>query len=227
MRPKFVLVIMLLAVGALGLLVALKRIHEGRGGAQDVPADSSHVEAMPLPETEGASVTSGLGSGVSPVVSSATDGRANPSTNNLVVQSGPVPTSIVATTPEEDHRAAIEKDMDKLNEALIDGGSDPKLVEAVRQRLLHPDADVRKAAVEIIMHLNDRAAIPNLNAALAQVQDPREKVVIMDAIEYLQTPDGDLQFTTDTPPPGPLATGATNRFTIQRPTVRQPTVTGH
>ena len=219
---------MLLAVGALGLLVALKRIQGGRGGAQDTAAtaDSTDVQATALLETEGASVTNGPGSRVEPLVRGVPDGQAKPSaTSNLIVQPGPVLTSIVATTPEEDHRAAIEKDMDKLNEALIDGGSDPKLVEAVRERLLHPDADVRKAAVETIMHLNDRAAIPNLNQALAQVEDPREKVAIMDAIEYLQTPDGDPQFIADAPPPGPLATGATNRF--QRPTVRQPRVTGH
>ena len=230
MRPKFVVVVMLLAIGALGLMVVLKRIQEGRGSAPDmaVPAaDSANVEATALPETGGASVTNARVSPVGPLISRIADSPATPSATNIspMVQPSPVLTSIVATTPEEDHRAAIEKDMDKLNEALIDGGSDQKLVEAVRERLFHSDAEVRKTAVETLMHLNDRAAIPKLNEALAKVEDAREKVAILDAIEYLQTPDGDPQFITDTPPPGLSPAGVTNRLTIERPTARPPRVT--
>jgi len=224
MRPKFVLFIMLLAVTALGLLVALKWIQGARGGAPDAAAslDSAHVEAAALPETEGASATSGTDSQMGPFLSHVANRQVKPSaTNSLIVQPTPVLTSIVATTPEEDRRAAIEKEMDKLNEALLDGGSDPKLVEAVRERLLNPDAEVRKAAVETIMHLNDRASIPNLNAALAKAEDPREKVGIMDAIEYLQIPDGNPLFIADTPPPGPPPTGVTKQY----PTPRQPGAT--
>ena len=196
---------MLLAVGVLGLMVVLKRVQGGQGGPQDAagPADLRNVEAKALAGTEAASVTNVPGSQEKPLVSRVNDGQAQPiATNNPIVQPAVV-TSVVATTPEEDHRAAIEKDIDKLNEALLDGGSDPKLMAAVRERLLHSDADVRKAAAETIMHLNDREAIPALKEALAKIEDPREKVVMMDAIEYLQTPDGDPQFTTDTSPAGP------------------------
>jgi hypothetical protein len=70
------------------------------------------------------------------------------------------------------------------------------------------------------MHLNDREAIPKLNEALAKTEDPREKVEIMDAIEYLQTPDGDPQFTADTSPAGPPPAAATNQ--VQKPTRSQP-----
>jgi len=130
-------------------------------------------------------------------------------------------TNIVATTPEQDRQAAIEKDMDTLKEALLDGGSDPKLVDAVREKLLHPDSEVRKTAVQTVMYLDDRASIPTLQQALAQVEDPREKVSIMDAIEYLQTPEGDPQLIADTPPPGPPPS-ITNRPTIPQLPVRQP-----
>jgi hypothetical protein len=223
MRPKFVLLIMLLAVGVLGLMVVLKRIQGGRGGAQEAagPMEVTNVEAKARTETEAASVTNVPGSREKPMVSGVTDGQAQPSaTNNLIVQPGSIATSIVATTPEQDHQAAIEKDMDKLNEALLDGGSDPKLMAAVRERLFHPDAEVRKTAVSTLMHLNDREAIPKLNEALAKTEDPREKVEIMDAIEYLQTPDGDPQFTADTSPAGPPPAAATNQ--VQKPTRSQP-----
>src|ERR1035437_7409306 len=174
MRPKFVLLIMLLAVGVLGLMVVLKRIQGGRGGAQDAAAlaDSTNVEATVRPGIETASVTNVPGSREKPMVSDVTDGQTQPSaTNNLIVQPGSIATSIVATTPEQDHQAAIEKDMDKLNEALLDGGSEPKLMAAVRERLFHPDAEVRKTAVSTLMHLNDREAIPKLNEALAKTED--------------------------------------------------------
>ena len=222
MRPKFVLLIMLLAVGVLGLMVVLKRNQGGQGGPQDAagPAALRNVEAKAMSGTEAASVTNVPGSQEKPLVSRANDGQTQPiATNSPIVQPAVV-TSVVATTPDEDHRAAIEKDINKLNEALLDGGSDPKLVEAVRERLFHPDSDVRQTAVSTLMHLGDREAIPKLNEALAKTEDPREKVAIMDAIDYLQLPDGDPQLTLDVLTPGPLPTGMTNR--VQKPTASQP-----
>jgi len=217
---------MLLAVGVLGLMVVLKRNQGGQGGAQGAAglADVTNVEAKALAGTEAASASNVPGSQVQPLASRVTDNQAQPTaTSNQIVQPA-VTTNIVATTPEQDHQAAIEKDMDKLNEALIDGGSDPKLVQAVRDRLLHSDAEVRKAAAETIMHLNDREAIPALKEALAKIEDPREKVVMMDAIEYLQTPDGDPQFIPDESPGGPPPS-ITNR--VQKPTARQPRAVKH
>ena len=98
-------------------------------------------------------------------------------------------TNIVATTPTQDHEAAVVAQLDKIKEALLDGGADPHLVEAIREQLSHPEAEVRKAAVEALMHLNDRGAIPKLKEALARVQDSREKASIMDAIDYLEIPE--------------------------------------
>ena len=222
MRPKFVLAVMLLAVAVLGMLVVLKRGQGGHGKVPDaaVPVDSARVETAAPPETGAAPAATGPDNQVEPlVVSHVADSQAKPPATNdgPMVQPSLVLTNIVATTPEEDRRAAIEKDMNLLNEALLDGGSDPKLVGAVREELFHSDAEVRKTAVETIMHLSDREAIPKLNEALAKTEDPREKVAIMDAIEYLQTPDGDPQFTTAPPMTEPAPTGPTTRSKVQQP----------
>ncbi len=231
MRPKFVLAVMLLAVGVLGMLVVLKRGQGSHSKAPDtnLPADSAPPEVAASPETGTAPVTTGSDNRVEPVINQVADNQARPPATNdgPMIQPSLVVTNIVATTPEEDRRAAIEKDMNLLNEALLDGGSDPKLVGAVREELFHPDAEVRKTAVETLMHLSDREAIPKLQEALAKTEDAREKVAIMDAIEYLQTPDGDSQLSTAPSMTEPAPTGPTTRSKVQQQKSTQPRATKH
>jgi hypothetical protein len=190
----------------LGLAVVLKTTLDNHNGKQDVavPVDATNASSGVATGANDTSTLPGPGVAVGTVAAN---------------QSEPPVTQVVATTPEQDRQAAIEKVLDKINEALLDGGSDPKLVAGVREQLLHPDPEVRKAATETVMELNDRGAIPKLKEALDRVEDAREKVAILDAIEYLQTPDGDPQFITDTPPPGPPPS-ITNRQAIRQPSVR-------
>lgn len=120
----------------------------------------------------------------------------------------PPVTNVVATTPDEDHQAGIDSDLDQIKTALLEGSSNPNSLAAVRERLLSPAAAVRKAAVEAAMHLNDREAIPQLKEALGRVEDTREKVAIMDAIEYLQIPEsnGQINMTPDSDSPAVQST---------------------
>jgi hypothetical protein len=216
---------MVIAIGLMAAFVALRKIQTGPGGASGSPAattESAATEvAAPAPKT-----------GAMPAVSShppkpASDpgatAQANPvAANTTSPQAGTAPPSIVATTPEQDRMEANEKDMDKLKEALLDGGSDPALLTAVRERLVHKDSDVRKAAVETIVNLNDAGAIPQLQEALAKTEDAREKVAIMDAIEYLQTPQGDPQFTAEPAPSGPAPVGGGASRRQPSPSAKQP-----
>jgi hypothetical protein len=98
-------------------------------------------------------------------------------------------TNVVATTPEQDKESARSQVLEQIKEALLEGADNPAKAEEVRAHLKSDDAEVRKSAVETLMHLNDRGAIPALKEALDRVQDPREKVAIMDAIDYLETPE--------------------------------------
>jgi len=175
MRPKIVLVIMLTAVLALGLLVVLrvgltKRI-SGQGAMAGSVNEASETAAVPgIFTTNAESGTTGT-------------------------QPRPLVTNIVATTPDEDRLEAAAAAMERLKLALLDDGANPQVVEEVREQLLHSDVEVRKAAVETLIHLHDRGAIPKLKEALAKVEDPREKVGIMDAIEYLEIPEAEGQMT--------------------------------
>lgn len=126
-------------------------------------------------------------------------------------QPRPSVTNVVATTPVEDHQASIDNDLDQIKTALLEGSSSPNLMAAVRERLLSPEAAVRKAAVEAAMHLNDREAIPKLKEALGQVEDTREKVAIMDAIEYLQIPESNEQMNAAPDSDMPTSPPVTNR----------------
>ena len=55
----------------------------------------------------------------------------------------------------------------------------------------HPDPEVRKAALDALMQLGDTNAIPGLEDIVKEIQDPREKVAMMDAIQFLKLPDFD------------------------------------
>jgi hypothetical protein len=126
-------------------------------------------------------------------------------------QPRPPVTNVVATTPVEDHQAGIDSDVNQIKTALLEGSSNSNSLAAVRERLLSPEASVRKAAVEAAMHLNDREAIPKLKEALGRVEDTREKVAILDAIEYLQIPEPNEQMNAAPDSDTPTAPPVTNR----------------
>ena len=115
-------------------------------------------------------------------------------------------TNIIASTPEEDRAAQKQKDLDSISEALIAGDGDPRSLIAVENGLENQDPEVRGAAREAAMHLGDTNIIPYLNGALQNAQDPREKVAIMDALTYLETPS-----RADTIDPSEMEALLTNR----------------
>jgi hypothetical protein len=158
--------VMALAVLVLGGIVVMNGVLSKNNGSQS--ADTTEASVSPTNES------------------------VNPGQSAQSLSAKAPVTNVVATTPDEDRDAAIDKELDVLKEALLNGESDPASVETVRARFTHPESEVRKAAFETAMHLNDRGSIPKLKEALAKVQDPREKVMIMDAIEYLQIKDVDM-----------------------------------
>jgi hypothetical protein len=92
----------------------------------------------------------------------------------------------VAMTSDEQAAAVKEKDLDAIKDALLsqDGGVNAML--EIASRLESRNAEVRTAAREAAVHLGETNIIPYLNTAMQNIQDPREKVAIMDAIDYLR-----------------------------------------
>ena len=94
----------------------------------------------------------------------------------------------IAMTTEEQAALKKQKDLDAVSEALASGQGDMEAMLAIANRLENSDAEVRTAAREAAVHLGDTNIIPFLTMALYNIQDAREKVGVMDAIEYLKLP---------------------------------------
>ncbi len=114
----------------------------------------------------------------------------------------------------------IEKQLDEIRGIIVDGQANPAGTTILVGKVTHPEAVVRAAALEAIMALNDTNAIPRLQEAQQIVEDPREKVAIMDLVAYLQLPET----MPDVPPTNVVdsATTSSNEPALQRPsTTRQ------
>ena len=62
-------------------------------------------------------------------------------------------------------------------------------------KITHREPEVRKAARDALVQLGDTNAIPGLEQAVRLVEDPREKLALMEAIDYLKLPDATAGLT--------------------------------
>lgn len=176
MRPKMVILILGIGVGLVAVVVLLKGLTGGHAG--DVGGQTPAVEAS-------------VGS--------------PPATKNQVVQNvqvNPNSTNTVAVS-EEMRAAAVEKELDAIRELLgeADGTNNPTIISALLAEVANPEAEVRQAALEALKQLNDTNAVPGLEQAAEVIKDPRQKVAVLDVIDYLNlpsvTPDGPSDYATN------------------------------
>ena len=151
MRPKTVILTLVVTLGLVVLVVALKGM---------LGTDSGNNSAI-APSTEA--------------------NQAAPSAVEPQLDTNAPPAS------EEARAAQVQNELDQIN-ALIVGGQNPSTTSMLLAKLSHPEAEVRKAAVDALVDLNDTNAIPAMEQAVAGVQDPREKVAMLDALAYLKLP---------------------------------------
>jgi hypothetical protein len=201
MRPKIVLVTMIAAIGVLGLMVVFKGILsspvanpvDSPKTTESNPVQTGTISNRTLNKKGRVPGNSAQpDEATAPVVSNSAPANALAGTPTNTGPVAPI-TSVVATTPAEDRQVTINKDLNRIRDALLAGASNPEAINTVRDRLQSQEPEVRKAATVAAMHLNDRGAIPILKVTLEQVKDTREKVTILDAIEYLQIPDSNDQ----------------------------------
>jgi hypothetical protein len=105
--------------------------------------------------------------------------------------SAPVPSNLDSnsTAISEEMRAAeLQRELDRIRELQTEGASAPT-TGALLVKLTHREAEVRKAALEALVQINDTNAIPAMEQTLTQLEDAREKVALMEAIEYLKLPE--------------------------------------
>ena len=174
MRPKVVILILVIAAALVAGLVLLKGVIGGR--SSNVPP----VAAIEKPTNQ-----------EPPAVTTV---QANPDVN-------PDSSNTPAMTSEEARAAQIQRDLDEIREALANGTEEPGATEDILlHKVTNPEKEVRKAALEALMQLNDTNAIPRLQQAVKSLEDPRDKSAVLDTIAYLQLPEA----TTNEPPAGAI-----------------------
>ena len=179
MRPKIVILTLVVALGLLGIIVVLKGVMGGDAGdvGGQTPAVEASVESPPAATNDQ----------VVQVV------QVNPNSSNTVA------------IAEQLRAAEVEKEVNQIQDLQgeADGTNNPIIITALLDKLSNPEAEVRQAVLESLKQLNDTNAVPGLEKAAESIKDPREKVAVMDTIDYLKMPS-----ITDNVPPEL----ATNRY---------------
>jgi len=94
-----------------------------------------------------------------------------------------VPLDTIEMDPSDSANATI---LDSIHEASIQ--YEPEQIPVISRYLVHPDQEVRTAALNGLIVLGERAAANNLREAAKQLEDPREAVTYLDAADYLELP---------------------------------------
>jgi hypothetical protein len=156
-------------------------------------------------------VLRGVMAGRGPVVDTAPPpGPETPVATN--VQSLPVNpnSSNTAAVVEQLHAAEVAKELEQVLQLQAQGPTSPDTISLLLSKLTHQEPEVRKAALEALVQLNATNAIPGLEEALKLTEDPREKVALMEAINYLKLPDNTPEDVYGPPPPAGSGAEAMN-----------------
>jgi hypothetical protein len=89
-------------------------------------------------------------------------------------------------TPEAKHQAYVEARAAELMD--LASADDSDSLNTILSELGNRDPEIRKAALEAAVQFGSRDAIPKLEDAELQADDPHERAAIADAIEFLQLP---------------------------------------
>jgi hypothetical protein len=169
----------LLLIGA-GLLacVAVMIVAFSAGGPQE-------KKALPEPGTtkggaaESGALANGSGSGGSQGGKAGSANSAGAGTGAVATVHAPLPAD-----------APVERVLAVIEEASI--SYDPKELPRIQPFLLHPDPEVRAAALNGILVLGDAAGAPLLRAAAKQTAVPQEAVKLLETADYLELPSASL-----------------------------------
>ena len=104
----------------------------------------------------------------------------------------------------------LEKQLDQVRQVQADGANNPQSTALLLRQVMSQEPEVRHAALEALVQLDDTNAIPGLEEALAFVNDPGDKAAIQQAIEYLKTPSA-----MDGSPPPPELMASYSNYTRQ------------
>lgn len=108
---------------------------------------------------------------------------ALPAADQAASKPEPVAAPVSKLVPDDAPREVL---LEAINDVAIT--YDPVELPKIKPYLLHPDAEVRKAALEGMVVLGDAAASPLLRDAAREVTSTKEAIEMMQAAEYLELP---------------------------------------
>ncbi len=115
-----------------------------------------------------------------------------PAVNNLPPP--PALPAVAAPAPppmtEEERQEAIDKEIDRLSD--LQTSRDPQALSNILADLYSPEKDIRMAAIDATEQVHNTNAIPVLKSIAMTNDDPDEQMALLDAANFIATPEGDF-----------------------------------
>ena len=167
MRPKIVVLTLMVAFGLLGVIAVMKGVAE----KHEQVANPGAPVTSNVPGTQAKGDTDPAGT--------------NPPATTFNSHAGNPPAA-----SEEVRQAVIQTELDRIRELCdeADGTNNPTIIAALLDKLDNPEAEVRKGVLDALMQLNDTNAVPGLQKAAQSMKDARDKVEVLNAIDYINLP---------------------------------------
>jgi hypothetical protein len=160
MRPKVVATVLLLAFGALGVVVLISRVfqHEqGREAAGNFPIAQAETTIPP---------------------------EKYFSTSAPLAVAGDKATVAIPPVIQETNSADyVDERITELMGLAMNDDSDS--LNSIWAELSNPDKQIRKGALEAVVQFGDRSVVPHLREFAAQTEDLAEKAGILAAADHL------------------------------------------
>lgn len=168
MRPKVVIIVLAMGFLVLGLVAVLKGVGGKNNAAGEISTTSQPVGS--------AAASSGTNQPFS----------ASRGANSVIVS-------------DQMRAALIDRETEEIRDLFnqADGSNNVEVIAAILAKLSHPEVEVRRAALDALRQLDDTNAVPGLEKAVENTQDLREKVAILDAIDYIKMPSLTESVPTD------------------------------
>lgn len=169
MRPKVVIFTVLVAFVALGMIAIFKGLNGIKTDAHAAQGSAMQTTSEKTVSTNDLPGTVGYGL----------------NTGNLAVS-------------DELRAAVIAKEVEQIQdlEGQVDGTNNVMIINALLAKMTNPEAEVRQAVLDALKRMNDTNSLPGLQKVAAAISDPRERVAVLDAIDYIKLPSA-----TDNVPP--------------------------
>ena len=153
---------------------------------------------------------------------SATPAEPEQNTEPMIPTPVPAPAPAVALTPEQ-RQSAIEAEVQRLFQAGT--SDDPADLAIILADLSSPEKEIREAAIQAAKQFGSTNAIPALQAAAENTTDPKEKVELTEAADFIALPSFSLN--TNVAPKSPEEIQALQQQIAQSQADRQARMQKH